>query len=207
MNLFLRQNLFQAWFYSYSLSSVSGLLEWLWSLQPKGILLPLGWNSLHEVGTFIPAQVSRTKPLCGALPEQMQPPDSFPLFLLALVPSQGHPASRKALVGLSAALEPERDHRVAIHCLLSQLTGTIWADNFVFISLNVCCRWQCPATGDISGDSLENIRKAINSLLGIISVAQIKSRVLILSTHLWAFGTSVKIWINLQLKKNIPVHT
>lgn len=88
--------------------------------------------------------------------------------------------SRKALVGLSAALEPERAHRAAIHCLLSQLSGTCWAGNFIFISLKVCCRWQCPASGDISGDSLENIRKAANSLLGIISVAQIKSRVLIL---------------------------
>lgn len=73
---------------------------WALILQPRGIPLPLGGNSLHEVSTLIPEQVFRTKPLCGAPPEQMHPPDSFPRFLLALVPSQGHRASRKALVGL-----------------------------------------------------------------------------------------------------------
>lgn len=71
----------------------------------------------------------------------------------------GPSCPRKALAGFSAALEPERAQGVAIHSLLSQLTGTIWADHFIFISLRVCCRWQCPETGDISGDSLENIRK------------------------------------------------
>lgn len=167
----------------------------------KGNSSPSGKKILYIRWALLSLSKSRTKPLCGAQPGQMHPPDSIPHLLLALVPSQGYPASRKALLGLSAALEPERAHRAVIHCLLPQLTGTSWAGNFTFISLKVCCGWQCPASGDISGDGLENIRKAVNSLLGIISVAQIKSRVLILSTHLWGFGTSIKIWINLLLKK------
>lgn len=203
MNLFLCQTCFKPDF-THTLCQVS-LGSWV-ALIPsaKGDLSPSGQKFFTCSGLFYPWANVQDQTFVWCSPWANSPSDSFPQLLLALVPSQGHPALRKALAGPWAALEPERAHRAAIHCLLSQLSGTIWADNFIFISLKVCCRWECPATGDISGDSLENIRKAVNSLLGIISVAQIKSRVLILSTHLWGPVTSIKNWINLLLEKKKP---
>lgn len=143
-------------------------------------------------------------------------PLSTPSHDLGVQP--GPSCFQESTSGTISCLTARLTHRVAVHCLLSQLTGTaIWTHAFPFfffpsslkfIFFKVCFRWQCQASGDTSGDSFENIRKAINTVLGIISVTQIKSRVSILPTHLWGFGASVKIWINplLQKKKIVPVH-
>lgn len=65
----LFQNLLQAWFYSRS-----GKCYWAPGTALAHLAKP-GRKSLHQVGTFIPGQVSGARSLCGAPAELMHPPD------------------------------------------------------------------------------------------------------------------------------------
>jgi len=68
----------------------------------------LGRNSLHQVGTSIPGQVSRAKHLHGAPPELMHPPR--PLFAPSHdLGAQLGPTHSQESTGrtLSAALQPD----------------------------------------------------------------------------------------------------
>lgn len=204
MNLFLFQNLFQAWFYSCSLSNVTGLLEWLWSAQPSREKIRYIRQALLSLGKCPGPNLCAVLHLSWCTLQTSLSAHSHDLGA-----QPGPPCFQESTVGLYqlpySQTEPTGQQFTASYHSLLALLSELTHFFFFFIFLKVCFWWQ--ASGDVSGDSLENIRKAINTVLGIISVTQIKLRVFILPTHLWDFGASVKIWINPLLQKNfVPVH-
>lgn len=145
------------------------------SCNGSGPLAQKGRNSLHLVGTFIPLgncpgpgpclmlhlSCCTLLTLCIFLQHQSQP--GQPCF---------QESTCKSNSCLSDRLNPEGSRlpppiTVYWHCYL----------NWCIYILRLCSRWQCQASRDISGNSPENIRKATNTLLGIISMTWIKSRV------------------------------